>query len=389
MSETSGFFNAQLVDETPDRVYEASDFAGYYASLIGDGVFANPSTNLQVVASATGLAVVLKSGKAFIKGYWYNLTEDTTITLDSGTAGTTRYDAVVLELNLSSRHIIFKLLKGVATGTYPSSNSFLTRNDNVYQVCLAIIAVSSSGTSSFTRMYARNITDTRPDNRYCGWVTGLVQQITTTGLFSQYNDAFNDWFDSVKDILDETDVYELQTQINSIIQLLDSGITTLRELNTGAGFRIWIGTTAEYESLVQAGQVLTNVLYLKTDDTSAADIRSMLSSLSTAVGGITSQLDNFAVKVHSTGTGSSAIINCAANSTFTSGALNTPFESESEIANWTPIIRMKVESGVNVPNGFYWSYFIRGNKLFIHGNNPGNYAVAAKFEKITWIKNIS
>ncbi len=43
--ERSSFFNAELVDEKYDRTYNAEDFARYFASFIGSGIFPNP-TNL-------------------------------------------------------------------------------------------------------------------------------------------------------------------------------------------------------------------------------------------------------------------------------------------------------------------------------------------------------
>lgn len=51
---------------------------------------------------------------------------------------------------------------------------------------------------------------------------------------------------------------------------IDTGfVTTIKELNKGQGLKFWVGTTAEYEAITDKE---TNVLYIKTDDTSAADI---------------------------------------------------------------------------------------------------------------------
>lgn len=266
MSENSGFFNAQLVDDEPDLNYEASDFAGYFSNFIGNGVFANPANNLQIVPESS-MTVKLKAGKAFINGYWYVLSEDVTISVPTAPSSGTRYDAVVLELNIPTRTIAYKYLSSVAQD-YPSSNSFLTRSDTVYQICLAILTVPS-GT---TKILALHISDTRPLDSYCGWVEGVVKQIETEGLFMQYNSAFEIWFESVKDLLDEADVYHIESQISTILQLLSDGITTLKELNQGEGFRIWMGTTAEYEALTE---YLEGVLYIRTDDPSVAEIRAV------------------------------------------------------------------------------------------------------------------
>lgn len=273
MSESYGFFNAQLVDSEPDRVYEASDFAQYYAALISTGVFANPATNLQVTPGSD-LSVTLKTGRAFIKGYWYLLDEDVSIPLQAAPASGTRYDAVVIELNLASRHVVYKLITGLGTGTKPTAST-LTRTANVYQICVGLIRV----TSGMTSLTASNIYDTRPDSDYCGWVAGLVDQIDTTGLFAQYDAAFLEWFEGVEDIIDDVTAYNLQTQINAITAAMEDGLPNVREINNGVNLRFWVGTTVQYEALVDQGQVLNNVLYIKTDDDSASQIRTAIREL--------------------------------------------------------------------------------------------------------------
>ena len=47
------FFNAVLNNGTYDRVYNAENVTSYLDLLVGDGVFPNPSTNLQVFAGTS------------------------------------------------------------------------------------------------------------------------------------------------------------------------------------------------------------------------------------------------------------------------------------------------------------------------------------------------
>ena len=44
-----------------DRAYLASFFTDYFATLFKDGIFPNPSTNLQVIAD-TDLSITVKKG---------------------------------------------------------------------------------------------------------------------------------------------------------------------------------------------------------------------------------------------------------------------------------------------------------------------------------------
>ena len=61
--EKSSFFNSV----SHDRTYKAEDWAEYFASFIGNGVFPVPSTGLQVVAN-DGMKLNVKTGKAWING---------------------------------------------------------------------------------------------------------------------------------------------------------------------------------------------------------------------------------------------------------------------------------------------------------------------------------
>ncbi len=59
--QKSMFFNSSQ----GDRVYKAEDWADYFSSFIGNGVFPNPSSGLQVMA-LTGMEVTVRIGKAWI-----------------------------------------------------------------------------------------------------------------------------------------------------------------------------------------------------------------------------------------------------------------------------------------------------------------------------------
>ena len=71
MAQECGFFNAQLVGEEYDRVYLAEQFAAYFASFIGNGVFGSSMQQLKVLAQDTAnMSVKVGSGQAWINGWW-------------------------------------------------------------------------------------------------------------------------------------------------------------------------------------------------------------------------------------------------------------------------------------------------------------------------------
>lgn len=58
---------------------------------------------------------------------------------------------------------------------------------------------------------------------------------------------------------------------------IDTGfVTIIKEINKNIGLRFWVGTTAEFNALTEKPD---NVLYIKTDDTSAEDINNAIAAL--------------------------------------------------------------------------------------------------------------
>lgn len=211
MALTSAFFDAKLVGEEYDRVYSAERFAEYFASFIANGVFPDPATNLQVVANApSDMTVRVKSGLGWINGYYCNNDEDYLLTISPANGTLPRIDAVVLRWSRSNRSISLEVKTGVATSS-PSAPPLERSADN-YELMLASIRVIA-GTTSIAQA---SITDKRPDSTVCGWVKGVVDQIDTTDLFAQYDDAFQTWFANLQSQLSGDVAANLQSQITAL-----------------------------------------------------------------------------------------------------------------------------------------------------------------------------
>lgn len=212
MAEKSGFFNARETEEgTYDREYDAEQFAEYFANFISNGVYANPANQLKVVfddSSSKPFVVIVRKGKAYIDGYWYELTEDMEITIPANTKPYAIKDVVCCTLDKTERKVSI-VLKEDVTSDYPANNN--TQHDLV----LSTILIQPNA----SKLNAEDITDKRPDKTYCGFVTGMVDQIDTTELFKQYDDAFQNWFNEMKDQLSTDAAGNLQTQIGLLSNL--------------------------------------------------------------------------------------------------------------------------------------------------------------------------
>jgi hypothetical protein len=164
--EKSGFFNSS----GGDRIYDATDFAAYFGSLVSNGIFyANPS-NLQVTPS-TGLSISISVGSAWINGYRYENTEVLNKTLTTANGSFPRIDRVVVRWSLLDRSIVAAVLTGTAAAV-PSAPA-LTRNSDIFELCLAEVLVPQAATS----IVSGNITDTRLNSSLCGTVNSLVTAV--------------------------------------------------------------------------------------------------------------------------------------------------------------------------------------------------------------------
>ena len=203
----SYFFNAlPNPDGTWDREYNAENMSDYLNLLVGSGVFPNPSTNLQVMASS-GFNLVVKAGSAWINGKKMENTTDYSITLDGSDVLLNRIDRVIFYLDTQAREMGIDVIKGT-----PATNPVapdLTRTATRQEYCLATVAINKQ----VSAISQADITDTRADSDVCGWVAGLIQQVDTSTLFNQWQAAYSAYYEAV------------QQQLNDFMETLQ---TTLR-----------------------------------------------------------------------------------------------------------------------------------------------------------------
>ena len=176
--EKSSFFNSV----SGDRKYKAEDWASYFASFIGNGVFPLPSTGLQVVAG-NGMQVTVKAGKAWINGYFYNNTSDLSLTLATADGVLNRIDRVVVRWDLTNRLISVKVKSSSPSASPTAPN--IERDADIYELALADIYIGA-GVTSIT---GSKITDTS----VCGVVAAVVDQIDTEAFNAQLEAWFTEY----------------------------------------------------------------------------------------------------------------------------------------------------------------------------------------------------
>lgn len=221
--EKSSFFNSV----SHDRTYKAEDWAEYFASFIGNGVFPVPSTGLQVVAN-DGMKLNVKTGKAWINGYFYFNTGNLAVELDTADGQLNRIDRVVVRWDLTNRVMSVKV-KSSSFSASPTAPA-LQRDADVYELALADIYVGA-GVTAITQS---KITDQRLNTSLCGVVAAVVQQIDTAAFnaqlqawFAEYQSLsaadFNAWFNGLQNVLDDN----AATNLLNITNALDARVDML------------------------------------------------------------------------------------------------------------------------------------------------------------------
>lgn len=214
--EESGFFGSN----NGDRKYKSELIANWLSKLFTNGVFNN---ELQVIAN-NNMTITLKTGVAFINGYFYSNSIDKVININLSDIAQSRIDSVVLRFSKENRNIIADVIEGqYATTPIPPE---LTRNSNVYELRLCNIYVNKEIDQITTAM----IEDCRFNSEDCGQVVGAVQQLDTTDIFAQYEEVFNSLFEQMKGIIND-----------------DTGGSILNELNDLKADVIYIGACTDEE----------------------------------------------------------------------------------------------------------------------------------------------
>ena len=207
----SWHFDSQAIESgdttTYDRAYGSAEEREERKMLVGNGIYANPATNMQVVAD-NGMTVKVKPGACWIEGAFGVVDNDESKTLTASENG--RIDLIVarFDLSLSARDIHIDVIQGTEGSTSPPG---ITRSNSVYDIQLAKINVRAGAAS----ILQSDIIDTRYDSAVCGIVTGILDQIDTTNLFAQYQDTFDDFMADLETALSGDVAGNLLSLINT------------------------------------------------------------------------------------------------------------------------------------------------------------------------------
>ncbi len=234
-----GYFDSEItgVDSEGmpifDRAENSELFALLFAKLVSNGVLAFPATCFQVLAGDSGLSVKVEPGFGMVNGrFAYNVSEETLI-LEKAPTSNSRIDWIVLRCNYKDRlcELVAKTGKAASSPTAPEL--LQPASGDYYELGLAQVRVSAN--QSIISQSA--ITDMRGNSAYCGYITQLIDHLETSVFYAQLDqfylefvdksndsmkefrrmsqNAFDEWFDSIKGKLDGDIATQLAKEINA------------------------------------------------------------------------------------------------------------------------------------------------------------------------------
>lgn len=191
---TYGFFNSV----NGDRVYNAQQMSSIFEGLITDGVYASVGNKLAVQPN-NGMTIQIADGRGWFNKHWVNNDTAYLMTLEASDVTLSRYAAICIRVDdtdsVRSAEPYVKYGEYATTPVKPT----MTRSNTVNEYCLAYVYIGAGATV----ITAANIEDTRANESLCGWVTGLIEQLNSATLFSQFTAIFNEWFENLADNINE------------------------------------------------------------------------------------------------------------------------------------------------------------------------------------------
>lgn len=223
MSYKYGFFDSvDLGNGNYDRVYSSAEFSHYWALLVGNGVFIQPSTSLNVVATTpVSMSIKVLPGTGWIKGHYLTIPDDNdeSIVVPVADPSLPRIDSIIMALNNNDRDM--KLYVRSGTAAVSPTAVALQRNEDVWELELAQITLAA-GAGNITQ---QSIRDMRTDPDRCGIVTGLIDQLDASGFFTAAQASFDEWFADVRGELGGDAAGNLYNRIDRL------GASTTENLN--------------------------------------------------------------------------------------------------------------------------------------------------------------
>lgn len=243
MAIRCGFFNSV----NGDRRYSPEDMNEPIVGLVSNGVLA-PNEDMPgefsgclKVEASSGMNVNVRTGRGIFSNKWFASDSDIVLSVPSNSTLAVHKASVIVRIDNRSDHRNADILLIQATDRtqIPAINTVA----NVDEYRLANISIQP-GAIGITDA---DISDTRATDE-CGFCHGLIKQLSTGELFTQWEKVFYNWFDNIQ--------VDLKTHA-TLITKLESSFTTVADTTTIIPINI-----PQYNQNLDALEVYINGLQL-------------------------------------------------------------------------------------------------------------------------------
>lgn len=216
MAVTSGFFNSV----NHDRLYNAEQISSMFDGIILDGIYQGLGDAFIVKPySDLNCTVTVGTGRAWFDHTWTLNSTELALTLDDPNVLYDRIDAIVIDVDRRQdvRANSIKVVKGTVSETGATKPS-LIKEELHNQYPLAYVTVKAGSAAPIQAQYIENMigkTETP-------LVAGVLEHMDV-GMFIQQMEAeFNEWFDRLKDTIDENTVASINQKLLELEDFDDS-----------------------------------------------------------------------------------------------------------------------------------------------------------------------
>ena len=192
-----GYFDSEITGTDSegmpifDRAENSELFALLFANLVSNGVLASPADCFQVLAGDSGLTVKVRPGFGMINGrFAYDASEES-LTLEAAPTSYSRIDWIALRCSYVDRLCEVIVKTGTAASSPVPPDLLQPTSGDYYELGLAQVKVSANQTS----ISQANITDTRANSTYCGYITQLIDHLDTSVFFAQLDTFYQEFVD--------------------------------------------------------------------------------------------------------------------------------------------------------------------------------------------------
>lgn len=247
MAVTSGFFNSL----NHDRRYDADQMGSIFDGIILDGVYLNIGDAFEVTAGPGDMQVTVGTGRAWFMHTWTLNDSAVVFNVTEASLASSRIDAVVIDVDKrrTKRANTIKYLSGLPD---KDGTSLISEEDHKqYPICYIDVAAGVTKITQSAITYTCGSSQTP-------FVTGVLQMLNLDNVTNQFNSVFYEWFEGIKDALDENTAGKLYNQIVSLQSKVNANSSQISRLvrevfDPSNGQNLGTTLTAQQKAAIQSG----------------------------------------------------------------------------------------------------------------------------------------